>query len=107
MRTGMLSPVSAPICDAQVSALQQLAVGRDDVSDEQRHDVAHDKLFGRNLPLAGTDPPHRRRDTHHGGQRRRSMRASGVVHVSDQTGHHHHEQDDACGHRRAGMVLPP
>jgi hypothetical protein len=35
------------------------------------------------------------------------MRASGVVHVSDQTGHHHHEQDDACGHRRAGMVLPP
>ena len=43
------------MCDAQVSALQQLAVGRDDVSDEQRHDVAHDKLFGRNLPLAGTD----------------------------------------------------
>ena len=96
-----------PLRDAQVSALQQLAVGRDDVSDGQRHDVAHDKLFGRNLPLAGTDPPHRSRGAHHGGQRRRSMRASGVVHVSDQTGHHHHEQDDACGHRRAGMVLPP
>ena len=44
-----------PLRDAQVSALQQLAVGRDDVSDGQRHDVAHDKLFGRNLPLAGTD----------------------------------------------------
>ena len=99
LRTGMLSPVSAPMCYAQVLALRQLAVGRDD--------VAHDKLFGRNLPLAGTDPPRRRRGTHHGGQRRGGMRASGVVHVSDQTGHHYHEQDDARGHRRAGMVLPP